>query len=202
MIINLSELAPSQCYHLMTQTVIPRPIAWVLSVNDNGSHNLAPFSFFNALASEPPLVVLSIGKKPEGELKDTRRNLLSGRDCVIHIASVKQAALVTQSAASLAYGESELAQLGIDLVPFEDGLHRLADCAVAYRAKLYDSHEIGPNQQGIIYCELTSVYLADQAVSQEGGRLSISAAAIDPLARLGAAEYAGLSDTFTIDRPD
>ena len=76
---SFSDLNPSERYHIMTQVVIPRPIAWVLTANDgdqsnhsSSRFNLAPFSYFNAISSDPPLVMMSIGKKPDGEEKDTR----------------------------------------------------------------------------------------------------------------------------------
>ena len=89
MIIDFKQQSPANRYHIMTQTVIPRPIAWVLSENtsDNPatsepSYNLAPFSFFNAICSHPPLPMLSVGHKSDGTEKDTSVNLLSGRDFV------------------------------------------------------------------------------------------------------------------------
>ena len=75
MIINFSELKPTQIYKTMIQTVIPRPIAWTLTENENGTYNLAPFSYFNAIGSNPPMVSLSIGKRRDGRDKDTKRNI-------------------------------------------------------------------------------------------------------------------------------
>ncbi|MET0093908.1 MAG: flavin reductase, partial [Sedimenticola sp.] len=73
--IDLSEMPPGQVYFTMTQALIPRPIAWVLSENADGGHNLAPFSYFSAVSSEPPLVMLSIGRRPDGTPKDTAANI-------------------------------------------------------------------------------------------------------------------------------
>ena len=84
MYLNLSDLPSSEIYHLLTQTVIPRPIAWILTENEQSKsakydqYNLAPFSFFNAMASNPPAFVVSIGKKTETQEKDTRANLKEG----------------------------------------------------------------------------------------------------------------------------
>ena len=116
MLIDLTALSPSQIYHTMIQTVVPRPIAWVLSDNGDDSFNLAPFSYFNAVSSRPPIVSLSIGLKKDGSDKDTRRNIKERSHFVIHIPHVEQAQLVTDSAAALAHGESEIARLG-----FTDG---------------------------------------------------------------------------------
>ena len=75
MYVDITQLDPQQIYITLTQTVIPRPIAWVLSENANGSLNLAPYSFFNAVSSEPPLVMISTGLKPDGCPKDTRETV-------------------------------------------------------------------------------------------------------------------------------
>jgi len=65
--LNFKDLTANQCYGAMVQTIVPRPIAWVLSDNGDGSHNVAPFSFFTGICSDPPLLVLSIGKKDASE---------------------------------------------------------------------------------------------------------------------------------------
>lgn len=203
MVIKFSTIAPLQCYHLLTQTVIPRPIAWVLSQNDSDlGYNLAPFSFFNAICSDPPLMMLSIGKKPDGEAKDTRRNLLSGRDFVIHIASCDQAEQLNASAVVLGYGESELETMNLSLVEFRDcPLPRIAESLAAYHCTLYDAHEIGPHRQAIIYAQIHQLYLDDTLVKMEKNRLYINAVTLDPLARLGAAEFAPIGRPFVLDRP-
>ena len=203
MIIDFSAIQSLQRYHLLTQTVIPRPIAWVLSQNDNASnYNLAPFSFFNAICSDPPLLVLSIGKKLDGSIKDTRRNILSGREFVVHIASLFQAEMLNASAAALDYGESELEGTQLSLVDLEGcAVPRIAEALVAYHCTLYDVHELGPNQQAIIYAEIHQLYLDDTIVKKENDRLYIDAVALDPLARLGATEFSGISRPFAQKRP-
>jgi len=119
MIIDFSNYSASQRYHLMTQTIIPRPIAWALTasnlnslpLNNNNEINLAPFSYFTAVSSEPAILMISVGKKPNGDAKDTLVNVLKNKKMVIHIASEQQAELVTQTAATLPYGQSELTLL-------------------------------------------------------------------------------------------
>ena len=101
MYVDITQLDPQQIYITLTQTVIPRPIAWVLSENANGSLNLAPYSFFNAVSSEPPLVMISTGLKPDGRPKDTRENIEQRRDFLVHIASVAQLEDLNASSATL-----------------------------------------------------------------------------------------------------
>ena len=147
--------------------------------------------------------MLSIGKKPNGEIKDTRRNILSGREFVVHIASLDKAELLNASAAVLNYGESELKGMNLSLVHFQGcTLPRIAESLVAYHCTLYDVHELGPHQQAIIYAEIHQLYLDDSLTKTEKNRLYINAAALNPLARLGAAEFAGIDKPFTLKRPE
>ena len=114
MILDLSELKPAQVYFHMIQTLIPRPIAWVLSEIEQDKYNLAPFSYFNAVCSDPPLIMLSVGKKPDGSFKDTRVNIEQRKDFVVHIAHREVLDELNQSSATLAADISELDQLGLD----------------------------------------------------------------------------------------
>ena len=201
--INLDALSSSDIYHLMTQTIIPRPIAWVLSQNTDSTHNLAPFSYFNAIASDPPLCVLSMGKKPSGDKKDTAHNLQQDKYCVVHIANADMAKEVTASAATLAYGESELEKNEIVTCSHEDwSLPRITDCPVAFYCKVYQTQEIGNAPQQIVFVEILSIYINDSACAKdEKGRLSVDAMKINPLARLGANQYATLGTVLDNKRP-
>lgn len=205
MLLDLAPLKPNTRYHLMTQTLTPRPIAWVLSASEEGEYNLAPFSFFSGICSDPPLVMLSIGKKSPEEAKDTRQNLLSGREFVIHLPSVSQAEDVTASAATLPYGKSELELIqNNELVEFPGSpLPRLKAAPIAFHAKLHKVDYLGNQQQAVIYAELIQAYVDDEVihVDEEKGRYTLDTKAIDPLARLGGTNYAGIDKVFSVNRP-
>ncbi len=202
MYIDFDPLSPNQRYHLLTQTIIPRPIAWVLSENDDASLNLAPFSFFNAMCSDPALLVMSIGKKPNGERKDTAKNIFSGREFVVHIANVSMAAAVTTTSTTHEYGVSELDDVDLALTEFEGGnMPRLENCDIAYRCTLYEHHLVGPNEQAFIYAQAHSVYLSDSVATQNDRRISVDASKVNPLSRLGGSDFADFGNSFTIKRP-
>lgn len=206
MLLDLTQLGGDRVYHLLTQTIIPRPIAWVLSDNGgNGtepSYNLAPFSFFNAIASEPPLVLLSLSKKPDGSSKDSARNISDRDHFVIHIPRADQAELVSASAATLAHGDSELTKLGLATTAFGDfPLPRLTDCAVALACRREQILAIGDEPQTLIIGRIQLLYVDPAAVSQQGERYRIDASLLNPLARLGANQYASISAPFTLERP-
>lgn len=201
--IALNSLASNSVYHLMTQTIVPRPIAWVLSENSDSTHNLAPFSYFNAVCSDPPLLMISMGKKPDGSAKDTGANLALGQHCVVHIAHTQQAELVSATAATLAYGESETTQNDIPLIKQGSWpLKRIENAPIAYLCKVHSRQEMGNTPQLLIFLEALSLYIDDTAVSEEKGRIKVDALAIDPLARLGANQYAKLGNVFSKIRPD
>lgn len=203
MYINFEEMAPSQIYFTMTQTVIPRPIAWILSENESGNYNLAPFSYFNAVCSDPPLIVVSVGKKPDGSGKDTRANIIARENFVVHIAHEEMLEELNQSAATLPAGESEIEQQGLELESFDNSpLPRLAASRVAFNCTLHEYHEIGASQQALILGLVRGVYLDDSVVGEDyKGRFKALADKIDPIARLGASEYVTFGKIRTIRRP-
>ncbi|WP_139291759.1 flavin reductase family protein, partial [Moritella viscosa] len=164
----------------------------VLTDSGNASYNLAPFSYFTAVSSKPALLMISVGKKPSGDNKDTLTNILKNKKMVIHIASDDQADIVTQTAATLAHGESELANAGLTTTAFDDfSLPRLTQCDIAYGCELYDIKEIGDAPQTLIFVEIKQLYINDNVVSTDTKeRLNIAADKIKPLARLGGGEYA------------
>ena len=203
MYVNLDALSPNQVYFSIIQTLIPRPIAWVLSENADGGLNLAPFSYFNAVCSDPPLVMLSIGRKPDGSPKDTRVNIEQRERFVIHIAHRELAKQVTESSATLDYGDSEVARLGLETVPFEDfALPRLACCRVAYACERFEIREIGNNRQSLVFGRVRALYVDDAAVVTDAkGRTRYDAGVIDPLGRLGGGEYSTMEGIIDVPRP-
>ena len=201
--INLDDLSSTEVYYTMTQTLVPRPIAWALSENASGSYNLAPFSYFTAVCSNPPLIMISVGKKPDGSPKDTRANIEARGDFVVHIAGRDMMGKLNESSASLPAEVSEVEQLGLKTVPFGDfSLHRLEACRIAYACRLYEIKEIGNAPQTLIFGEVKKVYIDDVVCRKdEKGRAVIDTALLDPLARLGASEYAALGDIINLPRP-
>lgn len=201
--IDLSSMSAKQVYFTMTQALVPRPIAWVLSENANSSFNLAPFSFFTAVCSNPPLVMLSIGKKPDGSPKDTRANIEARQEFVVHIPHQEKMQAVNDSSETLPAGVSEVDQLGLELCEF-DGfrLPRLADSRLAMACELYEIQEIGAAPQTLIFGRVKQIYVDDTVVEADAkGRVKIHADRLDPLARLGAGEYQGSGEVIRLSRP-
>ena len=203
MYIDYSKLTPDQVYFTMIQTIIPRPIAWVLSANPGEGYNLAPFSYFNAVCSEPPMIMLSIGKKPDGSHKDTRVNIEQRHDCVVHIAELGQLQALNQTSATLPAGQSELDQVDLQLTPFEGSpLPRIQGCPVAMACRLHQIIEIGPVPQSLILCQVDAAFVDDAVLSVDAkGRTKINADRINPIGRLGGGEYVSFGEILKAARP-
>ena len=201
--LDLSELKPAQVYFHMIQTLIPRPIAWVLSENEQHSYNLAPFSYFNAVCSDPPLIMLSVGKKPDGSFKDTRVNIEQREDFVVHIAHREVLDELNKSSATLPANVSELDQLGIETTDFAGSrLPRIKACKIAYACECYQIHELGSTPQSIIYGKVKYLYIDDEITStNDKGRLKVHADRLEPISRLGANEYMSFGKIIKLARP-
>ncbi len=203
MLIDLEKLSAAQVYFTMTQTVLPRPIAWILTENQNESHNLAPFSYFNAVCSDPPLIMISIGVKENGQLKDTLVNIQERPEFVVHIASCNQLADLNQSSATLPIGVSEVTAGNLQTTAVEGyRLPRLADCKIAFMCKVHNIQEVGDNHQSLVLGKVSKIFVDDDCAEvKENGRLTINPQSVEPLSRLGASQYSSFGKTLTAKRP-
>lgn len=204
MIIDFSQETKARIYSTMAQTIMPRPIAWVLSENGDGGFNLAPFSYFAPVCSDPPLVMISISKKPDGSLKDTRANIKERKDFVIHIPSWDQLEPMNASAATLEAGVSEVEGLGLKVTDFKGSrLPRLKQSRVALSCTLHEIKEIGNGPYAMILGQILQVYVTDSAIiEQSEEKLRISPETLNPVGRLGGPKYSQLETVVTLARPE
>ena len=115
--IDPSLQTPADNYKLLTNLVVPRPIAWVSSLSQDGVINLAPFSFFNAVGADPLYVIISIGKNEAGEPKDTARNIRDSGEFVVNLVTEDLFAAMNLSAADFPPDTSELGIAGLHVEP-------------------------------------------------------------------------------------
>jgi len=204
MIIDFATQIPARIYSTMAQTIMPRPIAWVLSENAGGNYNLAPFSYFAPVCSDPPLFMISVSKKPDGSLKDTRANIIARNNFVLHIPSWEQLEPMNSSAATLDAGVSEVEALGIELADFPGSpLPRIKDSRVAMACTLEELKEIGNGPYAMLIGRIHHVYIEDEAVvEQTEESIRISPARLNPVGRLGGPQYTELGPIVTLARPE
>ncbi len=202
--IDLSKLDGGKVFSLISQSVIPRPVAWVLSENYSGSYNLAPFSYFTPVCSDPPLLVFSVGRKPDRSPKDTWLNIRERKEFVVHVPGREMLAAMNDSSASLPAGMSEVEELGLELENFSGfRLPRLADCTIAMGCDLYEINEVGNGRNALIMGLISRVYLSDRVVDiGENGKIRIDPEKVRPVARLGGPNYAELSTIISLPRPE
>ena len=201
----LEGLTESDAYYAFAQVLVPRPIAWVLT--DNGPlvadgdasnrWNLAPFSYFNAITSAPPMVMFSIGNGMAGREKDTHRNLRTQPHCTICLASADQARAVQATADELPPGVSEVRHAGLDLCDWAGQLPRITSAPVAMACTATQFTRVGTTEQIVVFATVQRLWLRDDVGTvDERGRLRIDVAAFNPLARLGRGGYAPLGPAF------
>jgi flavin reductase (DIM6/NTAB) family NADH-FMN oxidoreductase RutF len=104
-------------YALLVSLVTPRPIAWVTSLSLDGHLNAAPFSFFNALGANPPIIGFCPGDRDDGQPKDTARNVRATHEFVVNLVDEAVAEAMNKTSASLPYGQNELETVGLTLLP-------------------------------------------------------------------------------------
>ena len=114
--LDLEGKHASRGYAMLVSLVTPRPIAWVTTVNENGEVNAAPFSFFNALGGNPPIIGFAPGDREDGSPKDTARNIRRTHEFVINLVDEEMAEAMNRTSASLPYGISELESAGLTAV--------------------------------------------------------------------------------------
>lgn len=201
--LDFKNLTPNQRYGAMVETIVPRPIAWVLSDNGDASFNVAPFSFFTGICSDPPLLMLSVGKKDSVEEKDTRVNIRERKNFVVHISSTRHIDQVNATSATLPHGDSEIDAAGLELAEISGfPLPRIDGADIALACELFRIDEIGNVPQAVIYGEIISATVSDHLlVPNEKGRFKIDAKQLDPLSRLGGSQYASIGDILAAIRP-
>lgn len=206
--LDFSQLSQNKRYHLMTQTVVPRPIAWVLTENENADeanqYNLAPFSFFNAICAEPALLVLGFTLKGDGSAKDTWHNLVHNKHCTIHLADNEQLHALVATSAELPYGQSEIRAGELSITKFEGHqLPRLSHAPVAFGCKLHSYQTFGKDEgSGVVFCEIMHIYIKDELCEHTPeGRIIVDTLKYSPPARLGGQNYATMLKVEQLQRP-
>lgn len=187
--------SPADNYKLLTNVVVPRPIAWVSSQSETGVVNLAPFSFFNAIASNPPYVMISVGKRDNGEPKDTAKNILTGAEFVVNMVTEELFDAMNLSAADFPPDHSELDAAKLATAPcVHVKVPRIAQAKVSLECKLHSSQTLG--NYTLIIGQVVMFHVADDLL---GARMHVNNFA--PLGRLGSPSvYCRTTDRFDIAR--
>ena len=160
----------SRAYPILASLVTPRPIALVTTLSPDGRINAAPFSFFNVLGANPPIVALAPGDRDDGTPKDTARNIRLTHEFVINLVDEPLAEAMNLCAASLPYGDNELVHAGLHtLASSVVKPPRIAESPVSLECTEWGTLEIGGNRV-VIGC-VQRVHLRDELFDVEKQRV-------------------------------
>ena len=184
--IDLAGLGPSKAYHFMISAIVPRPIAWVSTRGRDGSTNLAPFSFFQGVCADPPIVMISIASsKRRGETKDTLRNARETGGLVVNLVAEPLIEPVVASAEEHPYGRSEIDVLDLATFP---GQRVDAPCLVDSPVNLECrvEREVALGGCVVLFAEILLVHVDPELLDDRG---TIDPERLRPWARLGGSFY-------------
>jgi flavin reductase (DIM6/NTAB) family NADH-FMN oxidoreductase RutF len=163
MYFDVSALDAPRSYKLLTATVVPRPIAWVVSADAQGRVNAAPFSFFNCFGGHPPVICVGVGNRGAGP-KDTLANIEARREFVVNLVPEALAEAMNLTATDFPAGHDELQLTGLATVPSQQvSVPRIAASPVALECRLKQVIAIEP-ASNIVVAEVLAVHVADAAV--------------------------------------
>jgi flavin reductase (DIM6/NTAB) family NADH-FMN oxidoreductase RutF len=197
---DLEDVGTANAYKLLAATIMPRPIAWIVTRGRDGGLNAAPFSFFNAMGSAPPTIAVGILADPDRGFKDTARNILETGEFVVNLVPERlvRAMNVTAVDAPAGIDELELAELAT-IASSRVRPPRIADSPVAFECVSLSSVVTGPGQVAVIGRVLT-VHVEDSYVLDRD-RAHIDTPALDLVARSFGSEYVRSRDRFSLERP-
>jgi flavin reductase (DIM6/NTAB) family NADH-FMN oxidoreductase RutF len=196
--IDPAALSRRDAYWLTVASVIPRPIGWTSTLSSEGRPNLAPFSFFGGVSSDPPTVMLSVGRRRGGAHKDTARNLLATKEAVVHIAHVPLAEKMVATSADVEPDVDEFELAGLTKVAASVvEPYRIAEAAIALEARMSHHQEVGNGPVDLFLLEIVRFHLADELVVNG----LPDAEKVRAVARCGGIEYCATERIFRLERP-
>lgn len=194
--IDFRDITAYQRYKLMASLIVPRPIALVTTINEGGAINAAPFSMFNMLGEEPPIVMLSINRLDDDSLKDTAINILRDREYVVHLTDEPMAAKMHACGERLPPSQSELAHAG--LTPVASSLvkpPRIAEAPVAFECTLWETLET--TSRHIFIGRVERLHARDELIDTDAWRVRLQN--YFPVGRFGASFYVDTRNRFSLE---
>jgi flavin reductase (DIM6/NTAB) family NADH-FMN oxidoreductase RutF len=188
-------------YRALVSVVVPRPIAWVTTIDLSGRVNLAPFSFFNAFGANPPIVVFSPTLRRDGTKKDTLLNLEQIGEFVVNAAVEDVAEKLNATSAELPRGQSEAEYAGLTLVASAKVQPpRVAESPVHLECRLRQIMSMGegPIAANLVIGEVVLIHIEERVLDAKG---QVDPRKLRAIARLGGSDYCRTSDLFQMERP-
>jgi len=194
--IDFNAITAYQRYKLMASLIVPRPIALVTTLSPGGIVNAAPFSMFNMLGEEPPIVMISINRLQDGALKDTAANIVRMREFVVHLCDEAMAEKMHRCGERLPPDASELAHVGLTSAPCRQVQpSRIAEAPVAFECTLWETLETESRQ--IFIGRVHWLHARDGLIDTERWRVKLQD--YFPVGRFGASFYVKTRERFSYE---
>lgn len=194
--IDFSAITEYQRYKLMASLIVPRPIALITTLNAQGVVNAAPFSMFNMLGEEPPIVMVSINRLQDGELKHTAQNIVANKEFVVHIADEAMAPQMHRCGERFAADVSELAAVGLTAAPCQlVKPPRIVEAPVAFECTLHELLETASRQ--IFIGQVRWLHAREGLIDTDTWRVRLQD--YFPVARFGASFYVNTRERFSLE---
>ena len=200
-----AELKPAPLkYNPLNALVGPRPIGWITTVDSDGRINLAPFSYFNAFSSDPPIVAFGPNARSGGGSKDTLRNLRAVPEFTASIVSADLAAAMNETSRESPYGVDEMAAAGLTpAASVSVRPPRVAQARAALECRAFDVIALPGGRDGrtshLVLGEVVGIYIDDALILASG---RVDSLALKQVARLGYNDYTNVERLYEMRRPD
>ena len=194
--VDFEHLSAYQRYKLMASLIVPRPIALVTTIGANGVANAAPFSMFNMVGEDPPILMISINRLSDGRLKDTAANILATGEFVVHISDEAMARQMHACGEALPPEVSELVKVGFTAVPSQTVRPpRIEQAPVAFECVLHET--LQTESRYVFIGRVKWLSARDGLIDTQAWRVNLRD--YHPVARFGASYYITSRDRFAIE---
>jgi flavin reductase (DIM6/NTAB) family NADH-FMN oxidoreductase RutF len=200
MMFDFSALPAADAYKILASTVVPRPIAWISTLSADGVGNVAPYSFFNVMGHDPPILAVGMLRHPEDRPKDTPANILATREFVVNLVNEAVAEQMNITTADAPPEVDEAVLAGLTMLPSAKVKpRRIAEAAVNLECVLFAAIQAGPHQW-VMLGQVVCAHVADRFVL-DATRCHIDTPALGMIGRMhGSGWYARTTDLFQIER--
>lgn len=199
--LHLDTLSIRDAYQWMIHTILPRPIAWVSTIDRQGRTNLAPFSFFMGACAKPPTLLFCPVNDRFGKPKDTLRNVVETGEFVVNLVPTALCEAMNRTAATLPHGESEFERFGIPQTPATSVRPpRVANAPVAFECRLDRIVTLseGPAGGNVVFGRILTLHVEDTILGPDG---LPDFQRLDLVARAGGDVYLHKGEVLRLERP-
>ncbi|MGV1011916.1 MAG: flavin reductase family protein [Flavobacterium sp.] len=197
---NPDTLSSKAIYKLLTGSIIPRPIAWIATIDDAGTNNLAPFSYFNMVGDDPPHVMFST-RRDNNSNKDTLNNVLSTKQFVVNMVTEALAEQMNSTAQAVPADVDEFQMVGVTPIPSSAVKpKRVKESLVQFECEMVHHYLLEDHKQGgacVVIGRVVRMHF-DESILLEDYKINMET--YKPIARLAGSNYSKIGEVFSIKR--